>query len=59
MTPKSFVDALAEVRLPAVFNPYSDRCTVYDRANAARRRKRNLETFIEAALDHRVDTIWA
>ena len=58
MTPKSFVDALAEVRLPAVFNPYSDRCEVYDRADAAKRRKRNLEAFIEAALDHRVDTIW-
>ena len=58
MTPKTFVDALAKVRLPSVFNPYTDRCAVYDRDDAARRRKRNLETFIEAALDYRVDTIW-
>ena len=58
MTPKTFVNSLAKVRLPTVFNPYSDRCAVYDRADAARRRKRNLEAFIEAALDHRVDTIW-
>ena len=58
MTPKRFVDDLADIRLPAVFNPYSDRCEVYDRADAARRRKRNLASFIEAALDHRADTIW-
>ena len=58
MTPKSFVDALAEVRMPSVFNPYSDRCAVYDHTDAAERRKRNLKTFIEASLDRRVDTIW-
>ena len=58
MTPKSFVDALAKVRLPSVFNPYSDRCAVYDHPDAAERRKFNLKTFLEAALDCRVDTIW-
>jgi len=58
MTPSSFVNTLADIRLLAVFNPYSDRCEVHDRADAAKRRKRNLESFIEAALDHRVDTIW-
>jgi len=58
MTPKNFVRALAEVRLPAVFNPYRDCCEVYDHADAAKRRQHNLETLLKAALDHRIDTIW-
>ena len=58
MTPRKFVDALASIRLPAVFNPYNDHCTVHDHIDAAIRRRRNLESFIAAALDYRVDTIW-
>lgn len=58
MTPSRFVAHLAEMRLPAVFNPYVDICDVYDRANAARLRKRNLLQFLEAALEAKVDTIW-
>jgi uracil-DNA glycosylase len=46
------------VRLPGVFNPYVDRCELYDRADAVRLRKKNLETFLEAALDNRIETIW-
>lgn len=57
-TPKSFAAALSEMRLPSVFNPYSDCCPVYDRPDAARLRKRNLERFLDAALEARVDTIW-
>lgn len=58
MSPKDFVDALAAIRLPTVFNPYGDRCTVHDRVDAATRRRRNLESYITAALAHRVDTMW-
>ena len=58
MTPSDFVAALSRVRLPGVFNPYADCCNVFDRADAARRRRKNLETFLEAALDHDVKTIW-
>lgn len=57
-TPQSFADALADTKLESVFNPYSDRCLVYDRPDAARLRKRNLVRCLEAALDSRVDTIW-
>lgn len=57
-TPKSFVAALAEFRLPAVFNPYSDCCPVHDRADAARVRRRNFTRCLETALEERVDTIW-
>lgn len=58
MTPNAFVATLAQLRLPAVFNPYADCCDVHDRSNAARLRKKNLELFLEAALDSKVDTIW-
>lgn len=58
MTPLSFVDALSKVELPSVFNPYRDCCSVYDRDDAAERRKSNLESYIAAALDFDVETIW-
>ena len=58
MTPKTFVAALADLRLPAVFNPYADCCDVHDRADAASLRKKNLVLFLEAALDMEVEQIW-
>lgn len=57
-TPKSFVQALAEIHLPAVFNPYADYCPACDRVDAARVRRRNLIRFLEAAIATHVDTIW-
>jgi hypothetical protein len=57
-TPDSFAAALAEMRLPYVFNPYREICSVHDRADAAEVRRRNLVRCLEAALDARVDTIW-
>jgi uracil-DNA glycosylase len=58
VTPSKFVAVLADVHLPGVFNPYSDCCAIHDRADAARLRKRNLEAFLQAALNSRADTIW-
>ena len=58
MTPSQFVTTLAQVRLPDVFNPYAECCDVFDRADAPRRRRKNLEAFLEASLDHHVRTIW-
>jgi uracil-DNA glycosylase len=58
VTPSKFLAALAQVRLPGVFNPYADCCDVFDRVDAARRRRKNLEAFLEASLDCHVKTIW-
>lgn len=58
MTPRAFATALAELDLPAVFNPYRDVCPNHDRSNAATVRRRNLRRCLEAALDARVDTVW-
>ena len=58
MTPRSFVKALSHIRLDGVFNPYSERCAVYDRADADLRRRANLHTLIDAALHLHVDSVW-
>jgi len=58
MTPISFVRALAALTLDDVFNPYADVCPVYDRADAAESRRRNLRNYLTAAAEIGVDTIW-
>jgi hypothetical protein len=58
LNPKAFVALLSEIRLPAVFNPYVDSCKTHDRADAPLRRKQNLQLFLEAALDKKIETIW-
>ena len=56
--PHSFAATLAETRLPSVFNPYREICSVHDRPDGAAVRRRNLVRCLEAALDVHVDTIW-
>lgn len=58
MTPTSFVKALASLSLSNVFNPYADMCPVHDRQDAAASRRKNLRTYLSAAVDIGVDTIW-
>lgn len=58
MTAKDFVASLSEIRLSGVFNPYSERCAEHDCAEAADYRRANLESFLEAAIDTGVDTVW-
>lgn len=58
MTPSSFVQALAAIRLPNVFNPYADTCPVHDRQDAAAVRRRSLRTLLAASQSLGIDTIW-
>lgn len=58
MTPADFVNALASVRLPAVFNPYSDTCPYFDLPDAPARRRQNLQAQISAAIKLKVSVIW-
>jgi hypothetical protein len=58
MTPNGFVAAMADIHLPSVFNPYADCCDLHDRSDAARLRRKNLQAFLEAALEFKVNTIW-
>lgn len=57
-TPESFATMLSRTRLSSVFNPYRDCCPLHDQADAARVRKHNLASYLEAALAARVDTLW-
>jgi hypothetical protein len=58
MTPRSFVSALCGIALPGVFNPYRDRCSVHDLADAPAVRRANLRTYLSAIEALEVDTIW-
>lgn len=58
MSAIQFVEAVASLRLPSVFNPYSDRCAHFDLADAPARRRSNLQAQLQAALDLHLDTIW-
>jgi hypothetical protein len=54
----SFVGELAALHFDNVFNPYADACPVYDTADSAFIRRRNLELVINAAISHRIDSMW-
>ncbi len=53
-----FVDALSAIKLEHVFNPYSDHCPLFDRNDAATRRRQNLELSLRTAVELEVRTIW-
>jgi uracil-DNA glycosylase len=58
MKPAAFVDALSAIHLDDVFNPYSDRCLLHDRADAPQRRRANLLAVVEAAAEDGIDSMW-
>ena len=58
MRPQTFVRKLSETRFDHVFNPYTDWCESYDRADAPAVRRRNLKMLLDAALEMKTDTIW-
>ena len=58
MNPAAFVDALAAIHLEDVFNPYSDRCQLHDRADAPQRRRANLLAVVKAAAEDGIDSVW-
>ncbi|MBN3847047.1 uracil-DNA glycosylase [Paraburkholderia sp. Ac-20342] len=58
MKPDSFVKSLAAITLDNVFNPYRDICPIHDRPDAAATRRRNLRSYLAAALECGVDTLW-
>lgn len=49
MDTSAFVEKLALVRMPNVFNPYRERCLAADRLDAPAIRQRNLTAYLEAA----------
>jgi uracil-DNA glycosylase len=57
-TVSGFVDAMARMRLPDVFNPYSDQCSVHDDECSAVIRRLNLTAAVNAALSTGVRSLW-
>ena len=53
-----FVSALSALSFVDAFNPYSDRCPVYDRQDAPGRRAATLLAMLQAANKCEVDSIW-
>lgn len=58
MTPAGFVERLAAVGMPDVFNPWSDVCADHDVPDAPSVRRSNLISVLEAAVASGVDAIW-
>lgn len=58
MNVAAFVRELGSVTMPSVFNPYHDKCSVYDRTDAPSVRRKNLRSILNAARALEVDTIW-
>ena len=58
MRPREFVGSLRELRFENVFNPYADRCAVYDVDDAPSRRARALLQLLETAVTMEVDALW-
>ena len=54
---EQFLDDLASIKLPAVFNPYSERCEIHDKVDAPSLRQQNLKTFL-AIVDSGVESLW-
>ncbi|MGN7726469.1 uracil-DNA glycosylase [Luteimonas sp. 22616] len=53
-----FVKAVASLQFENAFNPYADRCDVYDRYDAPQRRARALSAVVEQAMQTCVDAVW-
>lgn len=54
----TFVDDLAAMDMPNIFNPYVDVCVDHDLPNADHLRRENLTSALTAALDLDVRTLW-
>tara|TARA_R110002073_G_scaffold221977_1_gene382191 strand:- start:3068 stop:3736 length:669 start_codon:yes stop_codon:yes gene_type:complete len=58
MKAEGFVKELANLKFENTFNPYSDRCEIYDYFDAPNRRRAILRKMLEAASQVEVDAIW-
>jgi hypothetical protein len=58
MHPSKFVACVRDAAFANVFNPYVDRCEVYDRPDAPQRRANALLALLIAAARAEVDSLW-
>jgi len=58
MKAEGFVKNLANLKFENVFNPYSERCEIYDYFDAPKKRRAILKKMLEAASQVEIDAIW-
>ncbi len=58
MTADAFVDMLTDQRFRNAFDPYSQRCTAHDLADAPEMRCRMVLSMIGNAVEHGTDSLW-
>lgn len=58
MNPEDFVRELSELKFDNAFNPYSDRCPVYDSDDSPVIRRDALLSILSAAVQSDIDSIW-
>ncbi len=58
MSPKEFIDQLQAIRFDCAFNPYSERCSEFDLADAPKLRATVLHKIIVRATTAPLDSIW-
>ena len=58
MAISNFVGRLSRLKFDNTFNPYSDRCPIYDHQDAPNCRRELLTDMIQAACDVELDSIW-
>ena len=58
MNVERFVKALSSLDFENTFNPYSDRCLVYDYFDAPKRRRARLKKLLLSAQSAQLDAIW-
>ncbi len=58
MTPRRFIETLQSMSFENTFNPYSERCPVYDVENAPELRREALLAILKVAANSEIDAIW-
>jgi|SRR5215472_6239739 len=58
MRASEFASALSALSFTNAFNPYSDRCAIYDKHDAPRRRLATLRAMLEVANKCEIDSFW-
>ena len=58
MSPESIVKELSSISFNNTFNPYRDRCEVYDYFDAPQKRRQLLKKMLHAASQVEIDSIW-
>lgn len=58
MNTQLFVDQLSQIEYSSVFNPYRDLCSNHDHSESPAIRRRNLQRYLDVAINNSFESIW-